>query len=47
LAAAGRAGRLFPKEPLKILPFFDFLSPLPMMYIFCVAAKIKKANHLT
>jgi hypothetical protein len=34
LAAAGRAGRLLPKEPLKILPFFVFLSPLPMMFCF-------------
>jgi hypothetical protein len=25
------AGRLFPKEPLKILPFLVFLSPLPMI----------------
>ncbi len=25
------AGRLFPKEPLKRLPFAVFLSPLPML----------------
>jgi hypothetical protein len=30
-AAAGLAGLDFPKDPLKILPFFVFLSPLPMM----------------
>ena len=28
---AGFAGRLFPNEPLKILPFFVFLSPLPII----------------
>jgi hypothetical protein len=27
---AGFAGRLLPNEPLKIFPFFVFLSPLPM-----------------
>jgi len=25
------AGREFPFEPMKILPFFDFLSPLPII----------------
>jgi hypothetical protein len=28
---AGFAGRLLPKEPLKIFPFFVFLSPLPIL----------------
>ena len=30
LAAAGFAGLDLPKEPLKIFPFFVFLSPRPM-----------------
>ena len=29
-AFRGRAGLDLPKEPLNILPFLDFLSPLPM-----------------
>ena len=28
---AGFAGRLLPKEPLNIFPFFVFLSPLPII----------------
>jgi hypothetical protein len=28
------AGRLLPNEPLKIFPFFVFLSPLPMVVVF-------------
>jgi len=31
---AGFAGRLLPNEPLNILPFFVFLSPLPMLIFF-------------
>jgi hypothetical protein len=27
---AGFAGRLLPNDPLKIFPFFVFLSPLPI-----------------
>jgi len=27
------AGRLFPNEPLKIFPFFVFLSPFPIIKI--------------
>ena len=34
LALRGLAGLDLPKEPLKILPFFDFLSPLPMSVDF-------------
>jgi hypothetical protein len=30
------AGRLLPKEPLNIFPFFVFLSPLPMVVFFIV-----------
>lgn len=30
------AGLDFPKEPLKIFPFFVFLSPLPIHVIFRV-----------
>ncbi len=30
-ALIGLARRTFPKEPLKILPFFVFLSPLPII----------------
>lgn len=38
---AGLAGLDFPKEPLKILPFLVFLSPLPMtVQFFLRAAKI-------
>jgi hypothetical protein len=39
LAAAGLAGLDLPNEPLKILPFFVFLSPLPMMIFFSVVQK--------
>jgi hypothetical protein len=28
------AGRDFPKDALKILPFLVFLSPLPIMFLF-------------
>jgi hypothetical protein len=46
---AGFAGRLLPKEPLKILPFFVFLSPLPILISlnrlidFCSTYKVTKA----
>jgi hypothetical protein len=33
-AFAGFAGRLLPKDPLNIFPFFVFLSPLPMFFFF-------------
>jgi len=36
LATCGRAERDLPKDPLKIFPFFVFLSPLPMMVDFFV-----------
>jgi hypothetical protein len=35
-AFAGFAGRLLPKDPLNIFPFFVFLSPLPMVFFFIV-----------
>jgi len=47
---AGFAGRTFPKDPLKILPFFVFLSPLPMVVFFYKnliekSAKVVKDSH--
>jgi hypothetical protein len=37
------AGLDFPKDPLKIFPFFVFLSPLPIMTVFLkLCTKIKK-----
>jgi hypothetical protein len=37
------AGLDFPKDPLKIFPFFVFLSPLPIVIYFNVDnTKIKK-----
>jgi hypothetical protein len=30
---AGLAGRLLPKDPLKIFPFLVFLSPLPIYFL--------------
>jgi hypothetical protein len=39
------AGLDLPKEPLNILPFFVFLSPLPILYKF-IYVKIKKASHI-
>jgi hypothetical protein len=33
---AGRAGRDLPNEPLKILPFLVFLSPLPIVFFLLV-----------
>lgn len=46
------AGRLLPKEPLNILPFLVFLSPLPMVVVLCndkfkQAAKVQKFVYLT
>jgi hypothetical protein len=36
------AGRLLPKEPLKIFPFFVRLSPLPMIVCFFSGCKHPK-----
>jgi len=32
-------GLLLPKEPLKIFPFFVFLSPLPIQQMFVFGVK--------
>jgi hypothetical protein len=38
----GFAGLDLPNDPLKILPFFVFLSPLPMNIIFLTGYKNKR-----
>jgi len=40
------AGLDFPNEPLKILPFFVFLSPLPILFVFKVIGKKKQDKRL-
>jgi hypothetical protein len=35
------AGRDFPKDALKILPFLVFLSPLPITCLFKMSAKVR------
>jgi len=32
-------GRLLPRLPIRRFPFFDFLSPLPMIWCGCVAPR--------
>ncbi len=36
----GLAGLELPKDPLKIFPFFVFLSPLPII-VFCLQMSVK------